>query len=147
MMISLNIRIVLKRVSVSSETIIADIRQITLRKFLIINEQTTASQFFYLLMQSKRAFSIIHLNSKTSPGALILREAWEVILSAKLTHHFTISKHKTVKSSNGLLFNKSHSPIQNSSFKIIFNTPAARYRCGSRCLSYRYTARRYPMKT
>lgn len=68
MMISLNIRIVLKRVSVSSETIIADIRQLTLRKFLIINEQTTASQFFYLLMQSKRAFSIIHIKLEDLPG-------------------------------------------------------------------------------
>lgn len=42
-------------------------------------------------MQGEWAFCVIRINSKTSPGALILREAWEVILRSKLALYFGIN--------------------------------------------------------
>ena len=59
-MVSLRIRIVLKLICICSEAVITDIRQITLRKLLVINEQTSGAQFFDLLMQGKRAFCVVH---------------------------------------------------------------------------------------
>ena len=67
-MVSRRISIVLKWICVRPETIVTDIRQITLRKLFVINEQSAVLQFFDLLMQGKWAFCIVHIKLEDLPG-------------------------------------------------------------------------------
>lgn len=63
-MVACRIVVILKRICIGTESIITDIRKEFFRQLLIINEQSAISQFVNLLLQSQRAFSIVHKNRR-----------------------------------------------------------------------------------